>query len=75
MEHAGGERSAFAMWQEGFHPEQIYSESFFKQKLDYMHANPVRAGFVNNPCEWRYSSAALYLREGESLVPVTPIEW
>ena len=27
------------------------------QKVDYIHNNPVAAGFVNNPHEWRLSSA------------------
>lgn len=75
MESAGGQRSDFALWQEGFHPEQVYSGPFFQQKLDYIHSNPVRAGFVNDPCEWRYSSAGFYLRENESLLPITPVEW
>jgi len=26
-------------------------------KLDYIHANPVKRGYVNLPEHWRYSSA------------------
>ena len=28
-----------------------------QQKVDYIHFNPVEAGFVNKPEEWRMSSA------------------
>ena len=34
-----------------------------KQKLDYIHQNPVVAGFVEEPEHWIYSSARDY--EGE----------
>jgi len=30
---------------------------FFRQKLDYIHNNPVRAGIVDKAEEYRYSSA------------------
>ena len=31
-----------------------------REKLDYIHANPVKRGYVNLPEHWRYSSAANY---------------
>ncbi len=45
------------VWQEGYHPQLISSEEMLFQKIDYMHFNPVKRGFVNQPEEWRYSSA------------------
>ena len=30
------------------------------QKLEYVHANPVRRGYVDEPAHWRYSSARNY---------------
>jgi putative transposase len=30
------------------------------QKLEYMHNNPVRRGYVDDPMHWRYSSARDY---------------
>lgn len=39
-------------------------------KLEYIHGNPVEAGFVKRPSEWRWSSAAFYDREGNApLIP------
>ena len=31
-----------------------------RQKLDYMHANPLRRGYVDDPVHWRYTSARNY---------------
>jgi REP element-mobilizing transposase RayT len=75
MERAAGNRDGVTVWQEAFHPEQIHNESFFNQKLDYIHTNPVRAGYVDDPCDWKYSSAGFYYRETESIVPITPVLW
>ena len=49
------------VWQEGFHPQAITSEDMLRQKLDYIHYNPVRLGFVDRPEDWRYFSARNYL--------------
>ena len=33
------------------------STSVIKQKLEYIHNNPVKAGYVREPTHWKYSSA------------------
>ena len=48
------------MWQEGSHPEQIKDEEMMGQKLEYVHMNPVKRGYVDEPTHWRYSSARNY---------------
>lgn len=40
------------LWQEGFHPKIISSEAMLKQKLDYIHNNPVKRGDVDDPAHW-----------------------
>jgi len=50
----------YQLWQEGSHPQQIQTESMLTQKLEYVHANPVRRGYVDDPVHWRYSSARNY---------------
>ncbi len=49
--------NGYSLWKEGYCPIVIDSNEILQQKLDYIHDNPVRAGFVNNPEEWRLSSA------------------
>jgi putative transposase len=31
-----------------------------RQKIEYIHQNPVRRGLVDEPIQWAYSSAANY---------------
>lgn len=50
----------YKVWQSGFHPKGIESESFYKQKLNYIHENPVKKGFVTKPQHWFHSSARNY---------------
>jgi putative transposase len=50
----------YQLWQEGNHPEAIYSEEMLLQKIEYIHSNPVRRGWVDEPAQWRYSSARNY---------------
>jgi len=47
-------------WQEGFHPEWISDDKMLKQKIEYIHQNPVKRGYIDKPEHWRYSSARDY---------------
>ena len=53
--------SDYQIWQEGFHPQQIISEEMLRQKIEYIHHNPVRIGLVEKAEDWIYSSARNYL--------------
>jgi REP element-mobilizing transposase RayT len=59
----------YQCWEEGSHPQLIGSEQMFRQKLDYIHYNPVKRGYVDEAFHWRYSSARNYAGL-ESLIPV-----
>lgn len=48
------------IWQEDSHPQEIQSWDMLRQKLDYIHENPVKRGYVDLPEHWRYSSARDY---------------
>jgi putative transposase len=52
--------SEYQIWQEGSHPRQISSDEMVIQKLEYVHNNPVKRGYVDDPVHWRYSSARNY---------------
>jgi REP element-mobilizing transposase RayT len=49
------------VWQEGSHPQAILTDETMRQKLDYLHHNPVKRGWVASPEHWRYSSAHEWL--------------
>jgi len=53
--------SDYQVWQEGFHPKQIITEEMLRQKIEYIHHNPVRIGMVEKAEDWLYSSARNYL--------------
>ena len=47
-------------WQQHNKPIELWSTDVIQQKLDYIHNNPVEAGFVQEPHCWKYSSAIDY---------------
>ena len=49
------------VWQEGSHPQVIADDAMMHQKLEYLHNNPVKRGWVAAPEHWRYSSAHEWL--------------
>ena len=51
------ETGAFRFWKSGNQPKIIETESFFLQKINYIHFNPVRKGYVPHPECWLWSSA------------------
>ena len=60
FERAGkkkGNVSKYQFWQHHNKPIELWSTAVIKQKIDYIHNNPVESGFVVNPEDWKYSSA------------------
>lgn len=60
LERAGMKQrnaSKYQFWQHHNKPIELWSEKVIKQKIDYIHNNPVNSGFVTNPVDWKYSSA------------------
>lgn len=57
--------SRYAVFQANSFVRRVTSASMFKQKLEYIHANPVRERLVARPIDYPYSSLRNYaLREG-----------
>ena len=48
--------SKYQFWQQHNKPIELWSDKVIKQKIDYIHNNPVESGLVINPEEWKYSS-------------------
>ena len=44
-------------------PKQIQDETMMLQKLEYIHDNPLKRGYVDDPLHWRHSSARNYARQ------------
>jgi len=62
--------STYQVWQEGIHPVLISNLEIFRQKVEYIHFNPVKRGLVDMTDHWRYSSARNYIHEDHSIIEV-----
>ena len=63
----------YQVWQEGSHPQQIKDDAMMRQKLEYMHNNPLARGYIDEAVHWRYSSARNYAG-AQGLFPVV-MDW
>jgi len=50
----------------------VYSRKKLREKLDYMHANPVVERLVSHPKDWPWSSWSFYAR-GEGILKMDPM--
>jgi putative transposase len=55
-------KPAYRFWQHGGgYDRNIVNEKSLRRAIDYIHNNPVRAGLVREPTEWRWSSARFWI--------------
>ena len=64
----------FQLWQQHNRPIELWSRDVILQKLNYIHNNPVKAGFVEKAEDWLWSSARSYANMGNLLEELVPIE-
>ena len=57
-------------WQARFYDFNVYSQGKKKEKLNYMHANPVIRGLVKHPRDWPWSSWGFYQGVAAGLVGI-----
>ncbi|MBV9962292.1 MAG: transposase [Parafilimonas sp.] len=63
MERAGKKNNNninFQLWQQHNNPVELSNQQMAWQKLEYIHQNPVKAGVVEKPEDYLYSSARSY---------------
>jgi len=72
-------RYRYSLWETESNVFSLTSERIFMQKVNYIHANPVRAGLVEDQFDYRWSSARIWARrrwEDEPLeVDIDKIVW
>ncbi|WP_416351579.1 transposase [Rufibacter roseus] len=51
----------YQFWQQSNHPIELVSNEMIEQRLNYLHQNPVVAGWVDEPEHYLYSSARDYI--------------
>jgi putative transposase len=60
----------FRLWRGDEKPEAISSREFLRQKIEYIHNNPVKSGFVSSACDYPYSSVRNYELNDQSLIEI-----
>jgi hypothetical protein len=63
-----------AVWLKDFSSIDLWSPKFIRQKLNYIHLNPVRAGLCEHPAAWKWSSYRAYLPHAAGSVPIE-MDW
>ncbi|MEQ1638319.1 MAG: hypothetical protein ABL903_16690 [Methylococcales bacterium] len=51
------DKGQYRFWMETNAPKKIENHAFYLQKLNYIHENPVRKGYIDRPQYWHWSSA------------------
>jgi putative transposase len=57
-------------WQRRFHDFNVWSHKKRREKLEYMHMNPLKRKLVRDPRDWPWSSYSHYMRGEEGLVRI-----
>ena len=54
-------QTSYQVWQEGIQPKLIKDDKMMIDRINYIHNNPVKRGYIDEASHWRYSSARDYL--------------
>lgn len=65
---------SFQLWLQNNHPIELSSNEMQDQRLNYLHNNPVEAGFVDDPSSWIWSSCASYQKSEKGKIDIHFIE-
>jgi REP element-mobilizing transposase RayT len=64
----------FKFWQNEYHPIELGHQEIARQKLSYLHRNPVTAGIVEKEEDYLLSSARDYITGKKGLLEIKFIE-
>jgi len=65
----------YKVWEEGFFDENIYTQDFLNQKIQYIHHNPVKKGLVKEPEDYPFSSAKNFISKGKSFLEIDELDF
>jgi putative transposase len=57
-------------WQPRFYDFNVYTNGKKREKLDYMHSNPVTRGLLRHPKDWPWSSWSFYTKGEAGLIGI-----
>jgi len=59
-------------WQRRYYDFNVYSAQKIREKLDYIHTNPVQRRLVKHPQDWPWSSWSFYASGEQGVVRIEP---
>ena len=60
-------------WQPRFYDFNVWSQTKFVEKLQYMHMNPVKRKLVAHPKDWPWSSFSFYAKKEPGPIRIDPL--
>jgi REP element-mobilizing transposase RayT len=69
------DESSYLVWQESFKATPLWSAWMIWQKINYIHANPVKAGLVKSAKDYRWSSFRSFYSEDDVDLKVDQDWW
>ena len=58
-------------WEPRYHDFNVFTEAKRIEKIRYMHRNPVKAGLVEEPDQWQWSSFSVYANQEDHPIQIT----
>jgi len=69
-----GEGELRGFWQRRFYDFNVYTGGKMREKLEYMHANPVKSKLVRRPQDWPWSSHSFYASGETGLISIDLVD-
>ena len=68
-------KQKYKVWEDGYLSKSVVTPGFLRQKLTYIHNNPVQPhwGLVDAPEDYIWSSASFYLNGESCIIPVKDV--
>jgi putative transposase len=68
-----GRKEQHTVWEHEYQAKNIFSPDFMRQKMEYIHNNPIQPHWqlAGRPEEYPWSSARFYLGGGRALIPLS----
>ena len=73
IEVTRNKKSVYALWQRRCYDHNCRAIDIVREKINYCHSNPVRAGLVSAPDEWFWSSYRWYMGDRTGPIEIDDI--
>ena len=64
----------YQFWKQDYDPIELNTAEKLKERLDYLHENPVRSGLVWEPWHYKYSSAIDYYTNEHGVLKIEHLQ-